>query len=309
MKKIVVALMTLCVSLAANAQDIKIKKDKISIDGTEVAILDKEKLVYKFISLDNRPIFSVERKMTSLLDGATVYYSILTDLTTNKTNEILDYGKDQGFSFQKTIVASVCNEKYKFISAAGIDEKGVTEFINGTPSDIEKVFADANIKTKEQLKAENDAMTKAKISVKNGDILQLQNVNGKETNVVIGSVTKKSVVFISGFPASLVYEVNSLYTELDNNSREQRRARQVGSWYATKTGYKNPNTDKNIKDELITSDNKYFSLRGSLSGTERVNAAGLEKDELQYYGSDTLLANRIVAKLLFNGYTFEGMQK
>lgn len=308
MKKITAAFMILCVSLTANSQDIKIKKDKISIDGTEVAILDKEKLVYKIISLDNRPIFSIERKMNSLLDGATIYYSILTDLTTNKTNEILDYGKDQGFSFQKAIVGSVCNDKYKFISAAGIDEKGVSEFINGTPTDIQKVFADANIKTREQLKAENDAMTKARVSVKNGDILQIQNVNGTDKNVVIGSVTKKSVVFISGFPASVVYEVNSLFTELDNNSREQRRMRLVGNWYATKTGFKNPNTDKNIKDELITWDNKYFPLRGSLSGTERVSDAGLEKNELSLYGDETLLASRIVAKLLYNGYTFEGMK-
>ncbi|WP_433765028.1 hypothetical protein [Flavobacterium ginsenosidimutans] len=307
MKKALLGLAML-VSAIAIGQDIKIKKDKISIDGTEVAILDKEKLVYKILSLDNRPIFSIERKMTSLLDGSTVYWSVLTDLNTNKTNELVDYGTDQGLSFQKAIVASVCNEKYKFISAAGIDEKGVTEFINGTPTDIENVFAKANLKTKEQLMAENDAMVKAKISVKNDDIIQIQDVNGKQTNVVIGSVNKKNVVFIAGFPPSLVYEVNSLYTELDNNSRVQQRIRQVGSWYATKTGYTNPNTNKNIKNELITSDNKYFGLRGGLSGMEKVSSAGLEKDDLQLYGGENSLSSRIVAKLLYNGYKFEAMK-
>lgn len=307
MKKALLGLAML-VSAIAIGQDIKIKKDKISIDGTEVAILDKEKLVYKILSLDNRPIFSIERKMTSLLDGSTVYWSVLTDLSTNKTNELVDYGTDQGLSFQKAIVASVCNEKYKFISVAGIDEKGVTEFINGTPTDIENVFAKANLKTKEQLIAENDVMVKAKISVKNDDIIQIQDVDGKQTNVVIGSVNKKNVVFIAGFPPSLVYEVNSLYTELDNNSRAQRRIRPVGSWYATKTGYTNPNTNKNIKNELITSDNKYFELRGGLSGMEKVSAAGLEKDDLQLYGGENSLSSRIVAKLLYNGYKFEAMK-
>jgi hypothetical protein len=305
-KGLLVAMMLACV--ATSAQKIKIKKDKISIDETEVAILDKEKLVYKILSLDNRPIFSIERKATALLDGSLVYWSLLTDLNTNKTNEIVDYGQDQGLSFQNAIVASVCNDKYRFISAAGIDEKAVTAFINGTPTDIEKVFAEANLKTKNELKADNDLMVKAKVSVKNSDIFQMQDVEGKQTNIVIGSINKKNVVFIAGFPPSLVYEVTSLYSELDNNSRKQNRSREIGSWYATKTGYKNPNTDKNVKNEIITSDNKYFRLRGSVSGLEKISSAGLENGDIETYGGESTLSNRIVAKLLSNGYKFEAMK-
>ncbi len=306
MKTIIVALMIFA-SLTAEAQKIKIKKNKITIDEVEVGILDKEKLVYKVISLDNRPIFSIERKMTSLLDGRTVYWSVLTDLTTNKTNEVLDYGKEHGMSFQNSVVASVCNDKYKFISASGIDEKGVLEFINGTPTDIENVFAEANLKTKNELIAENDAMIKSRISVRNSAIYQLQEKDGKDKNVVIGSITYKSVTTMTGFPPTLSYEVNSLFSEKDNNNREQNKVRNVASWYATKTGYTNPNTDKDIKNEIITWDNKYLNLRGTLSGMERVSSAGLEKGDLQIYGGPDTIPSRIVAKLLFNGYTFEAM--
>ncbi|NRT14542.1 hypothetical protein HNP99_000882 [Flavobacterium sp. 28A] len=305
-KGLLVAMMFAC--LTTFAQKIKIKKDKISIDDVEVAILDKQKLVYKIVSLDNRPIFSIERKVSSLIDGSTVYWSVLTDLSTNKTNEVLDYGKDQGLSFQNAIVASVCNEKYKFISAAGIDEKGVLEFINGTPTDIDKVLGDANLKAKNELKAENDVMVKAKVSVKNSDIFQLQDVAGKEVNVVIGSINKKSIVFIAGFAPSLVYEVNSLYSELDNNSRKQNRSRLVGSWYDVKLGSENPTTNKRVKNEIITWDNKYFGLRGAVSGMEKISSAGLEKGDLEIYGGAETLPNRIVAKLLFHGYTFEAMK-
>jgi hypothetical protein len=304
MRKILLGL-AMIVSVTAIGQEIKIKKDKISIDGVEVAILDKEKLVYKIISLDNRPIFSIERKATSLLDGSLVYWSLLTDLSNNKTNEVIDYGTDQGLSFQRAIVASVCNEKYKFLSTAGLDEKGVLEFINGTPTNITKVFDDANQKTIDQLKAENDAMLALKIKVENGSVFQKQEVykDGQPVQdyVVIGEVTKSNMVFMPGFPPSLVYTVNSLYSEIDNNNRSQNRVKLVGGWYATKTGYKNPNTDKNIKDEIITWDNKYYSLRGTLTDTEKINLSFGNEDK-------NLLARQIVAKLLFNGYKFEAMK-
>lgn len=305
MKKVLLGL-AMIVSVTAIGQDIKIKKDKISIDGTEVAILDKEKLSYKILSLDNRPIFSIERKANTLLDGSTVYWSLLTDLSNNKTNEVVDYGTDQGLSFQKAIVASVCNEKYKFISASGLDEKGVLEFINGTPTNITKVFDDANQKTIDQLKAENDAMLALRIKVENGNILQKQEVlkDGQLVMdyVVIGEVKKSNITFMPNFPPSLVYTVNSLYSEKDNNSRVQNRVKVLGAWYATKTGYQNPNTNKNIKDEIITWDNKYYNLRGTLTDTEKIN--------LSFYGNEDkdFLSKQIVAKLLYNGYKFEAMK-
>ncbi|OMQ12403.1 hypothetical protein [[Flexibacter] sp. ATCC 35103] len=305
MKKVLLGL-AMIVSLTAIGQDIKIKKDKISIDGTEVAILDKEKLSYKILSLDNRPIFSIERKANTLLDGSMVYWSLLTDLSNNKTNEIVDYGTDQGLSFQRAIIASVCNEKYKFISASGLDEKGVLEFINGTPTNITKVFDDANQKTIDQLKTENDAMVALRIKVENGNILQKQEVlkDGQLVMdyVVIGEVKKSNITFMPNFPPSLVYTVNSLYSEKDNNSRVQNRVKVLGAWYATKTGYQNPNTNKNIRDEIITWDNKYYNLRGTLTDTEKIN--------LSFYGNEDkdLLSKQIVAKLLYNGYKFEAMK-
>ena len=76
----------------------------------------------------------------------------------------------------------------------------------------------------------------------------------------------------------------------------------MGAWYATKTGYQNPNTNKNIKDEIITWDNKYYNLRGTLTDTEKIN--------LSFYGNEDkdFLSKQIVAKLLYNGYKFEAMK-
>ncbi|PBJ12784.1 hypothetical protein [Flavobacterium sp. ACN6] len=304
MKKLLLSFL-LVTGLTAVAQEIKFKKDKISIDGTEVAILDKEKVNYKILTLDSRPIFSIERKSALMSDGSTLYWSVLTDLSNSKTNEVVDYGKDQGLSFQRTIVASVCNDKYKFISAAGIDEKGVLEFINGTPTDIEKVIADANQKTVDQLKVEQDAMAALNIKVTNGIIYQKQEVlkeNGMVQDYVkIGDVVKKNITYMPNWPPSLVYMVNSIFTVVDNNNREQTKYRELGGWYATKTGYTNPTTGKNIKDEVITADNKYFPLKGTLTDTEKIKLS-VQK------GDKDLLEKQLVAKLLFNGYKFEAMK-
>lgn len=291
MKKLLLSLL-MAVSLTSVAQDIKIKKDIISIDGTEVAILDKEKLVYKILTLDKRPIFSIERKNTPLADGSSVYWSLLTDLSNGKTNEVVDYGKGQGLSFQKTIVASVCNEKYKFISAAGIDEKGVLEFINGTPTDILKFFADADQKTADLLKAENDAMVAQNIKVQNFTIYQKQEVykNGVPLleYVAIGNVARGSVVFMQNWPASLVYTVYSDYTVLNNQNKEERMTREIGAWYADKTGYNNPDTGKPLKGVIITPDKKYLNLKET--------------------SNKEVLASQIVARFLYNGYKFEAMK-
>lgn len=80
----------LLIYLNSFGQEIKIKKDKISLDGVEVAMLDKNKLVYTIATLDNVPKFSIEKKATALDDGSLVYWCILTDLNTNKTNDIIE---------------------------------------------------------------------------------------------------------------------------------------------------------------------------------------------------------------------------
>jgi hypothetical protein len=308
MKKVLLGLVMI-VSATAIAQDIKIKKDKISIDGTEVAILDKEKLSYKILSLDNRPIFSIERKANTLLDGSLVYWSLLTDLSNNKVNGILDYGKDTGLSFQKAIVASVCNEKYRFISAAGIDEKGVLEYINNAPYTIQKDFDDADLKTIENLKKEQDILVQNKIRVnKNGDITQTRLVDkypkSEIEDVLIGKISKQSVAYMPGFAPNLTYTVNSIYKKDEGSIKVTSWTRLVGNWYAAKTGYSNPVTGKNIKEQLITEDKKSFNVSEKLPDSVITQLNISEKT-----GDGDLLSKQIIAKLLSNGYEFEAMVK
>lgn len=312
MKKVLFVL-SLMVSYCSFGQEIKIKKGKISLDGTEVALLDKKKLVYSISSLDNVPKFSVEIKNDQLLDGSTVYWCVLTDLNTGKTNEIMEEGTYDGLSFEKSIVSSVTQGKYKFITSNGIDEKLVADYINGPQANVAKTFEELNLKVITDLKKEKESLDKAGIRVnKNGTIVQDQDATDKNGNpikveVVIGSISKKDEVFIQGFPPSLVYSVYSIYSEMGSNNRKQEKTELVANWYKTKVGYNNPVSGKPIKEQIITKDNKSFNLREVLPNSVAVSLKTSESSGVSVGEND--LSKAIVAKLLYNGYTFGNVKK
>lgn len=199
-------------------------------------------------------------------------------------------------SFQRGIVASVVNEKYKFLTPNGIDEKAVSEFINNTPNTVQKTFDEINLKYAETAKKEEEMMVKLKITIKNGTIYQNQEMVGANNttvnnDVLIGTISYDNVVYVAGFPASLVYTINSSYLdkEINGNHKEFVRSTLLANWYQTKTGFTNPVTGKNFKEQILTADGKSFNLK--------------KVDD------SNVLSRQIVAKLLYNGYVFGKMIK
>ncbi|EKT3957807.1 hypothetical protein NTJ28_001801 [Flavobacterium psychrophilum] len=307
MKKIFLTTMMAFVTVLSVAQEIKIKKGKISLDGVEVALLEKKKLVYTISTLDNIPKFSVEMKNSNLLDGTTVYWCILTDLNTNKTNEILDKGSYEGLSFEKSIVSSVTQGQYKFITTSGIDEKLVADYINGPQSTITKDFEELNKKTVEDLKNERALLDKLKIKIVNGTIYQKQNATDKQGNPIeidmeIGLIERREEVTIQGFAPSIFYTVSSIEKMIDQYGKNKVATKLIANWYKTRTGYDNPVTGKKIKEQIITADNKSFNLpeiQPEMSAIA-LNTTFGKPDEVK-------LKEAIVARLIFNGYVFGSM--
>ena len=307
MKRILLTTIMALATVFSVAQEIKIKKGKISLDGVEVALLDKKKLVYTISTLDNLPKFSVEMKSTNLLDGTTAYWCVITDLNTNKTNEILDKGSYDGLSFEKSIVASVTQGQYKFINASGIDEKLVADYINGPQSTITKDFEELNRKTVEELKNERALLDKLKIKIVNGTIYQKQNATDKYGSAIvvdieIGLIERREEVTIQGFAPSIFYAVSSIEKTLDQYGKNKVAIKWIANWYKTRTGYDNPVTGKKIKEQIITVDNKSFNLpeiQPEMSAAA-LNTTFGKPDEVK-------LKEAIVARLLFNGYVFGNM--
>jgi hypothetical protein len=310
MKKLILTTALLLVNCVIIAQEIKIKKGKVSIDGNEVAILEKKKLVYCFSSLDNVPKFSVEIKETPLLDGSKVSWCLLTDLNTNKTNEILEEESYQGLNFEKRIVSNVTQGKYKFITAGGIDEKLVTDYINGTSSNIIKGFEELNKKTVDDLKKESELVDRLRIKiVNNGTIIQeIDSIDKNNRPIVfelfLGSINVKEEVTIQGFAPNLVYCVNSVTTSLDQRNKKVETITTIANWYKSRIGYDNPVTGKKIKEQIITEDKKSFNLpeiQPEMSA-QSLNTTFGKPDRLK-------LMKAIVGRLLYNGYVLGNMKK
>lgn len=304
LKTVVQTTLMLFVTSLTLSQEIKIKKGVLLLDGIESALIEKKKNVYSFSNLKNEAKFSVELKSRSLLDGSTAYWCILTDLITNKTNEIIDKGTFEGLSFEKSIVSSVVHGDKKLITTNGIDEKLVSEFINGDNSNVLREFDNADLKIKTDITTEKANLDDHKIRVENGNILQKQKVtdkDGKEViaDVVVGSIIRKEEVIMQGFAPSIYYTVSTIEPKIDERGKKYNEVKIIANWYKSKIGYNNPVTGKKINQQIITEDKKSFNLSEIHpdNSATALNSTFGKPDENK-------LKEAIVAKLLFNGYNF-----
>jgi hypothetical protein len=307
MRTLKFAIQTTLMLLVTNlvlSQEIKIKKGVLLLDGAESALMEKKKNVYSFSNLKNEAKFSVELKSRLLLDGTNAYWCILTDLATNKTNEILDRGTYEGLSFEKTIVSSVVHGDKKFITTNGIDEKLVSEFINGDKSNVLKDFDNTDLKIKTDITTEKANLDNYKIRVEKGNILQKQKITDKDgrevvADVLVGSIVRKEEVIMQGFAPSVYYAVSTIEPKVDERGKKYNEVKVIANWYKSKIGYDNPVTGKKINQQIITEDKKSFNLSEIHpdNSAEALNTTFGKPDENK-------LKEAIVAKLLFNGYGF-----
>jgi hypothetical protein len=286
------------------AQEIKIKKGIVSLDNIEVAMMEKKKLIYSFSTLNNVPKFSVQLNSRNMLDGSSIYWCLLTDLQTNKTNEILDKSQSYNLSFEKGIISSVVHGDVKFITTNGIDEKLVTEFINGPKSSVLKDFEDQDIKTISELLTEKKNLEKLKIRIEKSTILQKQNVIDQQGNkvwkdVVVGYIEKKEQVVVQGFPPIASFAVNSSEIIPDSRGKNQEIVKPIANWFKKNDAYDNPVTGKRIKEQIITIDKKSFNL----AEIHPENQASPENHSMFGKPDENKLKEAIVAKLVFNGYS------
>lgn len=284
------------------AQEIKVKKGIVNLDDTEVAIIEKKKLIYTFSTLDNVPKFSVQLKARDLLDGSKVYWCLLTDLQTNVTNEILDKGTYVGMSFEKSIISCVVHGDFKFITTNGINEKLVSEYINGTKSTVLKDFEEQDNKTISEFLTEKKNLENLKIRIEKSSIIQKQSVtdsDGKTVlkDVVIGYIEKKEQPVMNGSPILISFAINSSEIIIDNRGKNQEIIRSIANWYKKNDAIDNPVTGKKIKEQIITYDKKFFNLP-EIHPENSASALGTTFGK----PDENMLKEAIVAKLIFNGY-------
>ena len=267
-KKLTVMSFLLCTTLLV-AQEIKTKGNRVLIDGKEVAHISDKKRVYTFSDLTDVAKFSLVQKFMTFTDGSSGTWYVVTDLSTNKTNEALDESLAIGLSYEKNLVTNFVLGKNKLITTNGIDEKLLQEFTSGPQTLISEEMAGRNVKIESDKKAAEDFFVTSNLYIANdGAIYKSKDLMGRIIKTFYDNPNFPDVIYT-------IYDKNNIV---------------LAVWH--KSGGVHPKTGYSLRNEMLTTlDKRVFSLKPDFFNQN----TSLDKDPH---------ARALIAKLLINGYKF-----
>lgn len=268
-RKIILAGSLLIASLAFS-QEVDVKKDKITVDKTPVAKIEKDKGIYKIYDLSGQYLFSIDNviKTTAGNPGETSWLR-LTGANGN-VREIMPTNTSFTFSGEKVVTRNLVVGEAAFLSTSGINKAMVDEFFSKNDPAISQKVDEAYAKIKENNENEDKIAKDAGISISaNGDI--------KKGGEKIGFIVKK----VSGNPTSGDFNISYGVFDAKKAGVAKMSARPI-------TGL-----GEVLKGHLIeTFDNKQYYIHEKATGGSLVADA---------------MADRIVKALYANGYTLGDM--
>ncbi|HBR11589.1 MAG TPA: hypothetical protein DD740_05145, partial [Chryseobacterium sp.] len=253
------------------AQEVKVKKGEIQIDGKSVAKIDKEKNNYTISDLSGKALFTATiTNQTPLKNYASKYWLQLTGSNgVVKELELIDK-TSFSFGFEKPITQNLTKSDNPLLPASGIDENKINSFFQTEDRSISKA-EDDRIEEYKAINSSEDALAKEnKILISNVGIIS---ANNEKIGYIVRKVTGKDMV--QQFLTYTVLDINKIPIAQINFS----------SW-----------DQANVKSglEVKTFDGKSFPIKLANYTSER-----LEYDEL---------APRVIKKLYANGYTLGDMK-
>lgn len=259
------------VSTFVYAQEVKVKKGEIQIDGKSVAKIDKEKNNYTISDLSGKALFTATiTNQTPLKNYASKYWLQLTGSNgVVKEMELIDK-TSFSFGFEKPITQNLIKSADPLLPASGIDEAKINSFFQSEDRSISKA-EDDRIEEYKAINSSEDALAKEnKILISNVGIIS---ANNEKIGYIVRKVTGKDMV--QQFLSYTILDINKIPIAQINFS----------SW-----------DQANVKSglEVKTFDGKSFPIKLANYSSER-----LEYDEL---------APRVVKKLYANGYTLGDMK-
>ncbi|GIQ60836.1 hypothetical protein Flavo103_39720 [Flavobacterium collinsii] len=269
MRKQIMTIALVLISVVNHAQNFKVKGSKIVIDDQAIALIDNKKALYTISSLDKTPKMTVEVKQVVYDNGAFDYWYEITDAATNKKTEIPYVKSPNGssFGYEKNLVANLIESPRPLLSAQGINESLLKEM---TETGTTKISEELELKKRKITEDYNNA-----IALYNKDKIAIDGVgNILKNNVLVGKISRRST-------KDQIESTHVDYTVFDFNNIK------VGEYY--QQGGLNPNNNSYLIQELLTIDRKVFKIK--LVGYSA--AFPLSKDQN---------AVNIVATLLYNGY-------
>lgn len=269
LKFLPIALVSL--STLVYAQEVKVKKGEIQIDGKSVAKIDKEKNNYIISDLAGKALFTATiTNQTPLKNYASKYWLQLTG--SNGVVKELELIDKTSFSlgFEKPITQNLTKSADPLLPASGIDENKINSFFQTEDRSISKA-EDDRIEEYKAINSSEDAIASDnKVLISNVGIIS---ANNQKIGYIVRKVTGKDMV--QQFLSYTVLDINKIPIAQINFS----------SW-----------DQANVKSGLVlkTFDGKSFPIKLANYTSER-----LEYDEL---------APRVVKKLYANGYTLGDMK-
>lgn len=274
MKKNILALMILLISIGSFAQKLKIDKGEIKLDDKTVAYVEGKKPVFKIYNLDKSYKITVELKQT--LPVPAIPVMVVKNEETAKFNEIaFSTGKFNPFNHEKSVINALLEHQY--LSVAGLNKEATEGFINGEATGVSAKLLSAQNEKEEQ----NKVINAYQLSIDdNGTIYSVKAQNADPNDKKIGYI-KITTPSTNG---ELKYEVLDLDRYL------------IATWFARSgsiSGY-----NKFLNQELYTYDEKVLKAAFDNSG-----------NPIGYKMSKDITAMNIVRTLIGEGYTLQHQGK
>lgn len=263
MKKQILTLVLLFITVCATAQKLSIEKGEIKLDGTTVAYIEGKKPFFKVFNLTKDFVIQAELKFIMDTEGFGKRWLVLKNESGDKFNE-LEYKKFNPMNQEKSLVQTLIT--YNYLDSNSLNVAALTEFFNKPLTGVsEKIIAEEN-----KIKLEHKKIADLKLVIDDSGVI-FRTIQSQ--NLIIGRIKMN----LKPNGAVDTYQVIDLNNQL------------VATWFANKTQY--GSTDKFWNQEVVTFDGKVFPVLFDNSG----NFVG-------YKMSKDVTARNIVIQLLFNGY-------
>lgn len=267
MKKTLLTIVFVAVSVLSQAQKIKVKKDQILLDDKAIAKIDNKKRIYTVSTLADEPKFTAEVKTKRFTDGSSTNWIVLSDMNNQNTNEIPFDQIESGLAFEKNIIANLLKSDLPILSLDGINESLLSQYLSKQNERISVQMEQKEIEIVENIKKAHELYLSKHIAID-------QQGNIFSDNVKIGKVTRSSTKDSFG-------KDNYGYNVYDAKNILIGEYHQFG-------GY-NPETKYYLREELLVVKQKIIPIvfQNILSSTS------LDKDKN---------VENILATLFFYGY-------
>ena len=270
MKLKFLTLALLLFSIFSSAQEVKVKRCEIQLDGKSIAKIDKDKYTYTISDLSGKALFTAKiTDKTPLNNTAPKSWLELTGA--NGVVREVEMRKSGGFSigFEKPIIENLTLANNPLLPATGIDESRINAFFQTEDRQISKE-ADRQIEQDKKIARSEDSLASAnKLMV---DRVGFINANGQKIGYLMRRITGKDIT--GEYLSYDILDINKISVAKINFSTTPGETE--------RTGYL-----------LNVYDGKTFPIKSAYTSSR------IEEDKL---------ATRIIRKLYANGYTLGDMK-